>query len=102
MYLPCQNTNISQTAIEKAIFHNNLPKIHIKLHEIANFLEELQSKQALGGPGTEAPQDVTEFFIRKLKNVRIFGRNLNIFIGEFAYFEQISIGNLPSEGINIQ
>ncbi len=56
MYLPCQNTNIAQTAVEQSIFHNNLFKIHIKLLEIANFLERLQSKQALMGPWGEAPR----------------------------------------------
>ena len=66
--------------LKKQYFHNNLLKIHIKLHEIANFLEELQSKQALW-------KNVTESFIRKLKNIRIFGRKLNIFIRKLAYFD---------------
>ncbi len=47
--------------LKKQYFHNNLLKIHIKLHEIANFLEELQSKQALGGPGGEAPRTLQNF-----------------------------------------
>ncbi len=37
--------------LKKQYFHNNLSKINIKLCEIANFLEKLQSKEALGGPG---------------------------------------------------
>ena len=41
--------------LKKQYFHTNLLKIHIKLHEIANFLEKLQSKQALGVRGVKAP-----------------------------------------------
>ena len=41
--------------LKKQYFHKYLLKIHIKLHEIANFLEELQLKQALGGPGAKPP-----------------------------------------------
>ena len=36
--------------LKRQYFHNNLLKIHKKLHEIANFLEKLQSKTHLGGP----------------------------------------------------
>ena len=41
--------------LKKQYFHNNLLKIHIKLHEIANFLEKLQSKQALVVRGALPP-----------------------------------------------
>ncbi len=46
---------LHKSMLKKQYFHNNILKIHIKLHEIGNFLEELQSKQALGGPGAKPP-----------------------------------------------
>ena len=46
---------LHKSMLKKQYFHNNILKIHIKLHEIGKFLEELQSKQALGGPGAKPP-----------------------------------------------
>ncbi len=67
--------------LKKQYFHNNILKIHIKLHEIGNFLEELQSKQAIGGPGGggEAP-GLYRIFNQKIEKYSNFWSKIEHFI----------------------
>ena len=55
-------------------------KFNIKIYDIGKSLEDLQSKQVLGGPGGEASRTLQNFYFWKNEKIDSCGENLNIFI----------------------